>query len=272
MDCIDVSDFNSVFDTNYDPKELDAIKQQNFTDAHVSFNGFETGYWKLPCTIPLLPDYSSLNNVRVIPCVRKPSTTLATTTKYHFVTPHEEFFEMTREGEYRLSNINLKYVRSVEFPVLETFTQSTIFKPCDSLYPATIQIVYDDEKQKDIGKITLKDDDVYFDIVSPNITLLGRDERQFWEISYKSSNGRMYARLNFEGGIILFKDMAVMPSTKEVWKKLYIDITEIVRQASYTALKISVSLEISGIRDDPDSVTEFYFENIKLITMDAPYD
>ena len=271
-DCIDVTNYNNTHEQNYDEKELAAIKQQNFRDVLVSLNGTMLGYFPLPCTIPLLPNYSGRNNIRVIPCVRTPNTS-TTTLPYHFVTPVEQFFEMEKEGEYRLSDFKLKYMPSVDFPVLETFKQSTAFSPRLPAYPTKIEISYDEELDKDIGKIALVDSATYFDVVTSYFPLLGRGERQFWEISYKSINGQMTTYLNFEKNIsgITVQPMMVYPSTQGVWKKTYIDITDIVMQASSIAPQVSVRLQITGIREKESLDSYFYFENIKLITMNAPY-
>jgi hypothetical protein len=271
-DCIDVSDFNSTHDKNYEPLELDAVKQQKFSDVWVSLNGKDLAPWQLPCTIPLLPDYSGTNYIRVIPCVRTPNTT-TTTLQYYFVTPVEQFIEMREEGEYHLSAFKVKYVPSVDFPVLETFMQSTDFKPFLDINPTSIEIYHDDTLQKNIGKITLTDSVKFFDIVTSYFILKGKDERQFWEIKYKSDNGQMVMQLGFENTIsgITHYDVMVFPSTHGVWKKAYMDITDIIRQASNIAPQLSVRLRITGIRDKANSKSEFYFENIKLITMYAPY-
>jgi len=270
--CIDVSDYNSAHDQNYDPKELDAIAQQNFTDVLVSLNGKELGYRQLPCTIPLLPNYSGRNNIRVIPCVRTPNTS-TTTLQYPFVTPIEEFFEMQKEKEYQLSDFKLKYLSSVDFSVIETFEQSTDFIPrVPNEFPATMEILYDKELQKNIGSIILVDSSVFFDIVTPYFPLQGNGERQFWEISYNTTNGRMVTHLGFENSITMAgRDMVILPSTEGVWKKVYIDITNTVREASYTASQVSTRLRITGIKNDASIGSEYFFENIKLITMYAPY-
>lgn len=273
LNCVDISNFNNTHEQNYDQKELDAIRQHSFRDVLVSLNGQELGYWKLPCTIPLLPEYTKQNYIRVTPCVRLTDKT-TTTTQYHFVTLVEEFFEFSKEGEYRLSPFKLEYVPSVNFPVLETFEQSTIFKPRISEFPATIEIENDTDLQKKVGKVSLTDTAVFFDIVTPYFPLLGGGERQFWEISYKSINGQMNTHLGFEGSILLGMtnfDMIVLPSTKGKWKKIYIEISEIVSQASFTVPQISTRLRISGLKEREESDAEFYFENIKLITMSAPY-
>jgi len=272
-DCLDVSVFNITHDQNYDPKELNAIKQQNFSDVLVSLNGTELGYWKLPCTIPLLPNYSGENNIRVIPCVRSPHFTV-TTLQYLFVDPIEQFMELNKEGEYKLSPFSLKYVPTVSFPVLEVFEQSTDFKPRTSEHPATIEIIDDDKLLKKIGKISIIDTAVFFDVVSSFFPLLGGRERQFWEISYKSINGQINIHLGFEGSLVylndFFADVAVLPSTEGVWKKVYIDISDIVSKATSTAPLLSTRLRMTGLKDIEDIKAEFYFENIKLITMYAP--
>ncbi|MCL1850847.1 MAG: hypothetical protein FWF70_05545 [Bacteroidetes bacterium] len=276
---VDVSDYNDTHDQNYGAKELDAIKQHKFSDVLVSLNGKELGYWRLPCTIPLLPDYSGRNNIKVIPCVRTVNMT-ETTLQYSFLTKDptlpgygfEQFFErMEKEGEYRFSDIRLKYLNSVDFPILETFSQSTDFKPRNpDTFPASIEIVPDEELGKDIGRIELKDSAIFFDIVSSYVPLLGKGERQFWEISYKSINGQMITHLDFENSITMdTHDMVGLPSTKGVWKKVYIDISNTVMQASYIAPQVSTCLRITGTRDTASMPSYYYFENIKLIT--APY-
>ena len=269
--CIDVSNYNNTHEQNYNAKELEAIKQQSFTDVLVSLNGKELGYWQLPCTIPLKPDYSAQNYIRVIPCVRTINTT-TTTLQYHFVTPIEQFFEMEKEMEYRLPNIQTTYVPSTDFPVLETFMQSTNFKARLASYPTIFKIDYDEYWDKDIGKITLSDTVVYFDVVTSYFPLLGKGERQFWEISYKSINGQMTTHLRFENTIsgVTIRDMVILPSTQGAWKKAYIDITNTIMQVSNIASQVSTCLNISGIKEGQGDA-EFYFENIKLITMDAPY-
>jgi len=270
-DCLDVSNYNNEHEQNYDPIELNAIKQQKFSDVFVSLNGKELGYWHLPCTIPLLPNYSGTNNIRIIPCV-KLINTAQTCTRYLFVTPVDIFCEIEKEKEYRLP-VKVEYVKSVEFPILEIFSQSTKFTPRIPSFPATIEIVYDEEFEKNIGKITLTDTTKYFDIVTPYFPMLGSGERQFWELSYKSENGQITTHLGYENTIsgITNQDLIVFYSTKGEWKKAYIDISESVMKACDIASQVSMRLNITGIKDDANLASYFYFENIKLITMSAPY-
>ena len=280
-DCIHVANFNSVHETTYDDEELEAIKQQNFRDVLVSLNGKELGYWQLPCKIPLLPNYSDKNYVRILPCARVPYTSL-TAVPYYFLSPVEQFFEMEREGEYRLSNFKVEYVPSVAFPILETFSQTTVFKPFDTIFPTPMEIFYDKDyyekdKGKNVGKIALKDSVDFFNVVTSYFTLNGRGVRQFWEMYYKCDSGEMITYLNFQNSAsgVPQQDMIVFPATA-TWKKVYIDLTDIITWACGSADRISVRL---GIRGYPSQNNEkenaknsyFYFGNIKVITMSAPY-
>jgi hypothetical protein len=279
-DCINVTNFNSVHETNYSEEELEVIKQQYFRDVLVSLNGKELGYWQLPCKIPLLPDYSDKNYVRVIPCARIPYTSL-TAAPYYFLTPVEQFFEMEKEGEYRLSNFKIEYVPSVAFPILETFSQTTAFKPFDTIFPTPMEIYYDKDydngKGKNVGKITLEDSVDFFNVVTSYFYLNGRGVRQYWEMYYKCESGEMVTYLNFQNAVsgVFQQDMIVFPATT-TWKKAYIDLTDIITWACGSADRISVRL---GIRGNPvqnkeketASNSNFYFGNIKVITMSAPY-
>jgi len=266
-DCIQVDNFNQVHDTNYDIEELNVIKQQNFRDVLVSINGKELGYWQLPCRIPLLPNYSGKNNIRIIPCVRVPNISLSAT-PYLFLTPIEQFFEMEKEGEYRWSNIKFEYTKGVNFPILETFSQTTLFKPLDTLFNTPLEI----DKEMNVGKIALEDSMNFFNVVTPFYTLNGHGERQFWEMSYKCEFGEMVTYLDFKNAAtgVFHQDLIVLPATTG-WKKVYINLSDVISWACGPADKLLVRFGISGYTNPDYPKATFYFDNIKIITMYAPY-
>jgi hypothetical protein len=266
--CIDVSNFNTVHETDWNDYELQIIGKQNFRDALVSLNGQELGYWQFPCRIPLLPNYSGENNIRITPCVRTPNTTL-TTIQYPFVTPVEHFLTLEREGEYTSSNIKIKfeYRKEVKFEILETFVQSTIFSSVDTSRGAPLVISQNDEG-KPIGEILLNDSLIYFDVATENIELPPYTSRYFWEISYNCS-GEMTTYLRFASGIL--QKMIVHPSTRGTWKTVYIEVTDILRMAANMSDKVLVSFGIEGLRLQNSPNAYFHFEYIKLISMIAPY-
>jgi len=274
--CINVSNFNEVHKTKYDKDELDVIKQQSFKDVLVSINGKNLGYWKLPCKIPLLPNYSGLNNIQVIPCVRVPYTSLLAV-PYYFLepVPKEHFLEIEKEKEYRLDNLKYEYVPSVEFTILETFTNTTSFKPLDTVrFITPMEVFYHPELKKNVGRIALEEVDSlnYCNVVTSFFNLKAVGMRHFWEMKYKCESGEVVTYLNFRNTStgIYQQDMVILPATT-TWKKVYIDLTDVIAWTSGANDFVSVRLGIRG-NPNPDSPkATFYFDNIKLVTMFAPY-
>jgi len=264
--CVDVSNFNELHDTDYDAEELEILRQQTFPDVHVSINGHATGYWPLPCTIPVLPNYELINNIRIIPCVRIASNTL-TTVQYHFLNPIEQNIFLEKEEKRKISSLKFDYRKEISIPFLETFVQSTDFSSLDTIHGAELELSVKDNKH--CGTIILNDQQPYFNIATPYFFLTGQSVRQFWEISYMSKGGEMTAYLNFQNTVTgaLIQDMVVFPDSRGVWKKGYIDITETIYLASGTASRLSVRLGIRGLRNASSQNADFHFESIKIITM-----
>jgi hypothetical protein len=269
QDCINMDNFNKEYKTDYDVNELKIISQQLFQDVHVSLNGQPLGFWRLPCTIPLLPNYSGENNIRFIPCVRSPGA-VVTTMQYNFLEPITQFFNMEREGEYRLNDFKFEYRKEISFPVLETFMQSTRFSRLDTVRSADIN-TNQKEDGRQVGKIELNDSLEYFNLVTDYFPLRGQGVQHFWEISYKC-DGEIPTYLNFRGAPsgVTIQNMAILPSTRGVWRKSYIDITEYVSRAAGNKSQIETRLGISGMRDSEFTTANFYLEYVKLIARIAP--
>jgi len=276
-DCIenDRKKFNEVHGTDFTDTEFEIIRKHNFRDVFVNINGVDLGYWQLPCTIPLKPDYSKKNLIRVFPCVRLINNTL-TTTQYNLVKPFYEFVELERETEYYFSDFvsdfkfKFEYVDSVKFPVFETFEQGTRFASIDTIFGAPIEIFHRDDG-KSVGRIVLKDTLNYFKIATDYFKLKAYHRKQFWEITYRCDEDiTTFLHFQKSSGNIT-QDMIGFYATKEVTKIAYIDITEIVRQVAGTDEYVSVRLGISGIRNSDTKTVIFDIENVKLIDMYAPY-
>ena len=269
--CVDVSNFNKEHSENVplEAAELEAIKHQIFKDVFVSLNGKELGYWSLPCKIPLLPDYAGNNILRIIPCTRIPNTSL-TTVQYSFLKPVEKHLYFTKEDIVSNLNFKYEYETNVRFPKLEIFETSTSFVSRDTTQAKIVLADYDNKK---VGKITLEDSLYFFNIVTDYFPLLGRGVKQYWEIYYKSENGEMTTYLNFQNTVsgVTHQDMIVLPATGENWKKIYIDLTDIVSMACGMANTVSVRLGIRGLKNNENKNANFYFDYVKLITMPAPY-
>ena len=262
---INTDNFNKDHDTDYDNEALEIIRKQEFKDVFVSLNGKELGYWQLPCKIPLLPDYTKENTIRVTPCTRVPNVTV-NTVPYYFLLSAERRLTLEKEGEYRLSDLNFEYAKDVTFPILETFSQFTDFEPRDSIYTAHMEIY------EGMGRIALEDSLDFFNVVSRKVDLFGQGVRQYWEMEYKCVDGEMTTYLDFQSSLATLpqQDMIVLPATTS-WKKIYIDLTEVVSWAVGTSTQISLRLGIRGLKKADSQNAYFYFKHVKLITMPALY-
>ena len=250
-------------------EEFQIIRQHLFRDVWVSINGKSVAPWQLPCLIPLIPQYGKPNYIRVSASVRAPDSELMTK-EYLFVTSITQTFENLEKGDtIRLSPFKLEYVPSVAFPILDAFIQDTKFSPRDTAYNTPMVPTLDKDMKKNIGVISLSKSEPYFDVVTQYQQMPGKGQRQYWEICYRSSNGEMVGYLGFEK--LPQRNVFVLPSTKEKWKKIYFDATPEIYDACATASQINVRLGISGYKVDDSKEATFNFEYIRLVTMTAFY-
>ena len=269
--CIDIQNFNLLHSTAYDNKELAVIAHQKFNAVQITLNGNKVGYYSLPCTIPLYPDFNAdVNTIQILPAVRDARSSM-NIIPYYFTMPISRRLEkLEKEKEYKFSNFTFEYVSSVNFPILETFEQTTHFRPND-VNSASMSICYDAELGKNIGIITLEDSGANFDVITSYFNLQGGGggNNQFWEIYYKSDNGKMNTHLNFMNTStgVTHQDVCVLPETNGLWEKFYIDISDIIRIASDMDNQIILRLQMTGQKKDETKPANFYFGNIKLITM-----
>ena len=213
-----------------------------------------------------MPDYTKENNIRVTPCTRVPNVTTYTV-PYYFVLSQERFFTLVKEDSCRFTNLKFEYAPSVKFPILETFVQTTGFKPRDTIYTVPMEIY-----KERMGRIALEDSLDFFNVTSREVVLYGQGVRQYWEMEYWCDNGEMTTYLDFINPIATMpqQDMIVLPASNS-WKKIYIDITEIVSMAAGSATTIKLRLGIRGLKKSENQNAYFYFKHVKLVTMSAPF-
>ncbi len=265
QNCVDVSQFNSDQDEAYGEIELEAIASQNFKDVWVYFNGKNLGCWELPCKIPVLPNYTDSNFVQIVPGIRLNGVSTMIPV-YPFLEPFKTTYYMNREGNYLLSerNIKFKYASGINFPLLETFEQSTEFASIDA---DGVNMIVTQEDNRTIGKITLVDS-TYFDIKSPKYYLEGSGNFTFWEMEYKCENNIDIQLFVYTAtGAITPVPLVSLRSTNGEWKKIYINLTSTLTDYTSSAAYIGVELVMTGNRYN-SSVTNFCFDNIKLITFE----
>jgi hypothetical protein len=267
QNCVDVSNFNILHEQTYDQSQLEVIASQKFKDVWVYLNGKNLGCWELPCKIPILPNYSEENIIKLVPGIRMNGVSTMIPA-YPFLTTFTTSIAMDREQTYHLAenNISFTYPTSVIFPLLETFDQSSVFSSIDA-DGVNIQITQEDSKN--VGKISLEDTSTFFDIKSPIFSLKGSGNFTFWEMDYKCDN-KIYCELfihTISGAIMPVSIVSLNPTNGE-WKKIYINLTSTLTEYTTTSTTIPIELVMNGFRKSDNSVTNFYFDNIKIITFE----
>jgi sensor histidine kinase YesM len=175
---------------------------------------------------------------------------------------------MNREQNYRLSDRNVKfeYASSIKFPLLETFEQSTEFSSIDA---DGVNMFITTEDDRTIGKITLQDTVTYFDVKSPKYYLEGSGNFTFWEMEYKCDNNiDIQLFITTSTGTISPASLVSLRPTNGEWKKIYINLTSTLTNYTTTAALMGVELVMTGNRLSNNNVTNFCFDNIKLITFE----
>lgn len=267
QNCVDISTFNDDQDEAYSENELHAIASHNFKDVWVYLNGKNLGLWELPCKIPILPNYTDSNYVQLVPGFRMNGISTMIPV-YPFLSPFNSTFYMDKEKTYKLSdrNVQFKYAPAVKFPLLETFDQSTEFSSIDD---DGVNIEITNENDRTVGLISLTDTLKFFDIKSPKYNLKGSGNFTLWEMDYKCDND-MYVELfiHTASGTISPVSLITIKHTNGVWKKIYINLTSTLTQYTTSVSIIGVELVLTGNRLSNNSITNFYFDNIKLITFE----
>lgn len=267
QNCVDVTNFNMLHEQTYDQSQLEVVASQKFKDVWVYLNGKNLGCWELPCKIPILPNYSEENIIKLVPGIRMNGVSTMIPA-YPFLTTFTATIAMDREQTYYISdhNVSFTYPTSIIFPLLETFDQSSVFSSID---PDGVNIQITQEENRNIGKITLEDTTTFFDIKSPIFSLKGSGNFTFWEMDYKCDN-KIYCELfihTISGFIKPVSILSLNPTNGE-WKKIYINLTATLTEYTTTSTTIPIELVMNGNRKSDNSVTNFYFDNLKIITFE----
>lgn len=269
QNCIDMTNFNTLHEESYDQFQLEAIASQKFKDVWVYVNGKNLGCWELPCKIPILPDFTEENIIKLVPGVRLNGVSTMIPA-YPFLSIFTTSFMMDREQTYYLSerNISFTYPETIIFPLLETFDQSTSFETID---PDLVNIQIGKEDNKTVGIInletTLNDSLDFFDIKSPILQLKGSGNFTFWEMDYKCDNN-IYCEIfiHTSAGPIVPVSLVSLNPTNGQWKKIYINLTSTLTNYTTTSSRIPIELVMTGNRKSDQSNTSFFFDNLKIIT------
>lgn len=263
---IDMAGFNDEFSTGYDQGELECIASHNFPDAWVMVNGKDLGTWELPCKIPVLAKENA--TVQIFPGVKLNGVSTSRP-RYPFTDANKQTINLNPNEITKISSIPVKYYSTTAFKIVENFERdyNGYFTAEDS-NGVNFEHIYDmDNPSNRIGKISLEDDVMDFNVLSSPMRFTSGVQYVFLEMDYRCDveNAQIYA------GVLITKPTTVVATDEPLvvvnaspkWKKIYINLTQAVLR-NHTSEAVSYKVYLSGGRSDSTPI-HYYFDNIKVI-------
>ncbi|MBO4481421.1 MAG: hypothetical protein J5719_02575, partial [Bacteroidales bacterium] len=264
--------FNTLHNTNFDEFELAAIADQDFADIWITADGNNMGTWELPCKLPLL-DRDSVQLIMTPGILMNGMST--TRPKYPFVQAYKAKFFFEKENATRVQ-AHVQYYNNVYFPLIETFEGAGIsFTKRDSTHvdfnrTTDPDLIYRNPLQPGAlnmtsGVLTLADTITSFEVVSEELQLPGQGYPVFLEMDYKCDKEMYVGLLTHQTtSAVVIHDPLVNIRPTDKWKKIYINLTQCLGRRFTNAQSYQVI--ISSVKDKTDTNdANFYFDNIKVV-------
>ncbi|MEX1193294.1 MAG: hypothetical protein WEA99_15085 [Brumimicrobium sp.] len=234
----------------------------NFTEAFVNINGEFIGVFELPAKIPVLE--SGECDVVITPGVRNNGIS-ATKKRYPFV---ENFSAKVLINESDTSQVELftKYYEDVKF-LIEDFESASLKIEEDE----SSQVSLEKEDNNEIlewgnyyGSIHLtSEDSLYVGVTTFNTNLPKQGSEVYLEIDYRNSNSLLTSVLSVgSGSVIQDPYIQLNPQETPKWKKIYIDLKEIVSTRSNAYIN---EIVLTAVKDQGLNNSHVYLDNVKIV-------
>lgn len=242
---------------------------ENLSDGWVYVNNEFVGVFELPCKIPVI--YSGTNTIRVYPTIWNNGIS-ATKKIYPFV----EYFEVTTElieNETVIINPITRYKANTQFWI-EDFEAAGIKLEDDINSVAEITTVvaagsgieqpFNGNK---FGRISLDEtlNSWVGNSVDSDVLNLPTGQEIYLEIDYHNTNRITTGLLAVSpSGTLDNPNIQMNPQTEAdvVWKKIYIDLREIVASSASGSY---FQLSFQALLDDEETTGEINIDNIKVV-------
>jgi len=231
----------------------------NIVDAWVFINDDFVGVYELPAKFPVLKEGNK--TIKVYAGI-KDNGISTTRKKYLLYSPYEEQIDLVK-GETITLNPVVTYQSSANFTWIEDFENPSLSflytSGSDTIINKTSSNVFEGSYS---GEISLTDNMDFFEATSVGYSTIPRQGQPVYlELDFKTNE-----QLTLGVYIGTSQQALVTLNTTSSWKKIYINLTELINAGSSTA-EVKVFL---GIREGSGvtfltSNPEIYIDNIKLV-------
>ncbi|MBU2019534.1 MAG: hypothetical protein KJ941_07805 [Bacteroidetes bacterium] len=235
-----------------------------FTNVKVFVNDQSIGIFELPIKLPLL-DVTGDAKVELFPVVINNGIS-ATKKAYPFMESHIETVNF-KQNETSTVNPKTRYFSETTFWI-EDFEDAAVKIEVDDNSKAYLLKENQPDKLKYgnfYGSVKLNSTDNLFLALTNGKLLLPKGREVYLEIDYRSTNNLVTGLIELSSSLI--KDhiniqMNGQPESTVVWKKIYIDLREIVTatpQAEYYEISFRAPL------DEGETEGEIIIDNVKVV-------
>ena len=234
------------------------VLTKNFPYAWVYVNNEVLGVFELPCTIPVLA--SGTAEIRVYPAILDNGIS-ATKKIYPFVEHQTVNAELIQNQVLEINPIT-RYVSNAKFHIQDFEGANTNF---ENTANSTASLILQSNANNSFGRIYLNSSQDNWEAFWNDGLPLSAGQDAYLEIDYYNTN-------SFTQGVVIEKQdgnvisqmnitMNAQANDAVVWKKIYIDLKEIVSvsQGVYFVQTFQAKL------DDGDTEGLIYIDNIKIV-------
>lgn len=239
----------------------------NFSDVCVYVDGKMIGIFELPCKIPVIAQGKV--SVVMYPVIR--NNGIAATKKiYPFVIPHTEQLDLN-PGETYSIDLQTRYANETHFwiedfnsPNIQVITEgapvnASLIRNNNPLYALPGGDFY--------GQIHLTtSDSLWIGYTDPTMNLPGSGAEVYLEIDYRNTNGILTGLIEIspDNQKKQHPNVTINPQhlSELKWKKIYIDLKDIVSNAPSSA---QFSHYFRTILNSGEIESDIYIDNIKVV-------
>lgn len=251
--------------TNLNANDEQGEMTHNFSDVWVYVDNKVIGVFELPCKIPVLVSGSA--KVQLYPAVR--NNGIASTKKlYPFVEPFVVNSENFIPGQSYTYNPTTRYLSNCNFWIEDFDAGSVKIQTDNNFSNASLQIENNStiSLTGDYGHVALSQTDSLWIGITTDALTLPKGKEVYLEIDYRNTNALLTGvrAFNISGGTT-DNDFVSVNAQKEAdlkWKKIYIDLKEIV---SYSQTAATFKQYFKTLLPKDVAFADIYIDNIKII-------
>ena len=242
----------------------------NLSDAWVYVDNKLIGCFELPCKIPVQANGKNIH-VQIYPAIR--NNGIAATKKiYPFVEPIDEVVNLVA-GETYTPDMTTRYFAGTQFEI-EDFNDATIKLEESDNSISTALLSYDNQPNEmlpngqNYAHIQLSTNTSLFEAHTTLETFVPSAGKEIYlELDYRNTNGLLTGVMLYDNNSsAIHPNILVNPQNESdlKWKKIYIDLKEIVATAAGSGnLEIYLKAQLESGKSNSD----IYIDNIKVVRL-----